>query len=334
MILITGGTGFLGKYIVQHLHNEGYPLRLFVQDINHPLIKTFPKNIEIIEGNILDITTLEKTFEEIEYVVHSAAMVGMSKNKQSEMRAVNETGTENIANLCIDFNIKKLVHISSSAALGRTLDSRLRGNDERMITEQNKFSHDKENSYYGYTKYLAEKQIHRGVAEGLNAVQICPAVILGNGSWWGGTRNIFQTIHKRMPFYPPGSNGFIYAPDVAKAIAILLKSNLSQGEKFILSAETIPYHSLFDQIATALNRSKPTFPLPKIPAFIFAYLNQYISTLTQSEPSITPQTVQTAFSHYPYSGERFAKTFNFQYTPIQQAIIEIAKKFLHPNPQI
>src|SRR5690606_20587357 len=131
MNLITGGTGLVGAHLLLFLLEKGEKVRAIYRD-ESSLKKTeklfkqqakenlFPQ-IEWVKADIIDIPALEKAFENIEYVYHCAAFVSLSSSDE-KMRKINIEGTANIANLCIDFKVKKLCYVSSVAALGDPID--------------------------------------------------------------------------------------------------------------------------------------------------------------------------------------------------------------------
>src|SRR6516162_610527 len=251
MILVTGGTGFLGAYIIQELIHNGYAVRATRRNGKIPFFisKEVVSKVDWVEGDILDTISLEEAMHGVDTVIHSAAKVSFSKKERKEMYATNITGTANIVNLALDKKIKRFVYISSVSAIGRT------GN-RTSVDENSPWENNKGNSHYGITKYHAEMEVWRGEAEGLSTVIINPSTVLGYGDWNQSSCAIFRNIFNEFPWYTTGTNGFVDVKDVARAAVDLMAKDF-RGERFILSAKTLSFHQLFDLIADGFSKRRP-----------------------------------------------------------------------------
>src|ERR1043165_7189771 len=101
MILVTGGTGFLGSYIIKNLVEKGHTVRA----IRRPSSKLpffIPNEIwskvQWVEGDVLDVVALQEAMNGIDAIIHSAAIVSFTKNNRDEMYRVNIEGTTNVVN--------------------------------------------------------------------------------------------------------------------------------------------------------------------------------------------------------------------------------------------
>ena len=112
-ILVTGGTGFLGKRLVQKLLNEGNDVIVFSRHLHDDL----PEDVKPVLGDIRDKGALRKAFEKIDVVYHLAICLNES---DPDMREINVKGTQNVAELCKESGVKRLVYMSSSGVLGET----------------------------------------------------------------------------------------------------------------------------------------------------------------------------------------------------------------------
>lgn len=324
MILLTGATGFLGKYLVDEFHAAGYKVRILARN---PQNCGFSQNAQtdIVEGDILDIVALEKAMEGVEYVVHAAAMVSFNPQKKAEMKKINVQGTENVVNLCLEMGVKKLIYVSSIAALGRT-----EGNEH--ITEDTKWQNSPLNSQYAITKRQGELEIYRGLEEGLNAAIVNPGQIIGAGHWHQSTGQFFSIVNKGLSFYNRGINGAVGAADVAKAIRLLLESPYNKGERFLLVSESISQKDLFSQIALSIGKKPPKWELPPFIARIAGFVFEMYGKLVGKEPLITRETITTSLNQYFYDGSKVTRLLGMEYTPLSEVIKEAGKQFLKENP--
>lgn len=321
MILLTGATGFLGRETLKVLKNEGTQVRALLRNPGKIEGDLLFKDVDIAEGDINDIASIERAIEGIDRVIHSAAMVSFQKRDLDLMRKINVEGTANLVNVCLDKSVHKFVHVSSIAALGRSL-----GGD--IITESSKWKPDGQNSGYAITKHFAEQEVHRGVAEGLRAVIAVPGLILGSGDWNHGSAKIFKMAAGGFPFYTTGSNGFVGVEDVANALHQLLESRYYNGEKFILVSQNITYQLLLSLIARSLGKKPPGIRVNTFVAKCMGLLSESWANVTGGHPVITYETARTTSGKFTYDGNLYSRTFGKEYTPIEEVIIETAKRFI------
>jgi nucleoside-diphosphate-sugar epimerase len=331
MILITGGTGFLGRFIVDECLRNGEQVRILARNpakvasrvVENPLWR----GVDIAEGDLLDHAQLDQAMKGVDRVIHAAAVVSFWPRRYEEMREVNVTGTELLIDVCLENNVSKILHVSSIAALGRTIVG-------GVITEKAKWSKSKLNTQYGRSKYLAELQIYRGVEEGLKATICNPGLILGagnpqSGGWTSGTPRLFNTVYKGLRYYNPGATGIVAAEDVARGIYGLLQSDFNLGERFIMVAENIAYKQLFERIASGL-KVKPPRTVP--PAWLVGMAARFLTikgNLRNKEPLITPETARISRHQSLYDGSKITQSIDFQYSDMEKVIEETAQKFLH-----
>src|SRR5437773_2327959 len=123
MVLVTGGTGFLGSYIIKELVEKNYPVRAIrraTSKLPFYISKDIFDKVEWVEGDVLDVISLEKAMNGVDTVIHSAATISFLQKEKKWMYQVNIEGTANMVNMALEKNISRFVHISSVAAIGRS----------------------------------------------------------------------------------------------------------------------------------------------------------------------------------------------------------------------
>ncbi len=321
MILVTGGTGLLGSKLLKRLIKDGEKVRAICRKSSRfDQIKEIKDKIEWVEADVLDVPSLEIAMKDIKQVYHCAAMVSFNPSKRKAMYQINIEGTANIVNVALSANIDRLVHVSSIAALGRVKDG-------AKIDESTMWEDSSDNSHYSITKYRSEQEVWRGIAEGLNAVIVNPSVILGEGNWKTDSSSFFANVHKGMPFYPVGCNGFVDSQDVVDAMVYLMERGVS-GERFILSAKNIYYKDLFFMMADQFNKKRPSLPLTKIIGALIWRIVSVHSFIMGKTPVITKETVNTISKKYFYDNSKIiAAGFNFR--PPSETIMRCCKAYLN-----
>jgi dihydroflavonol-4-reductase len=319
-IFITGATGLLGSCLIKKLAKQNIRIKaLFRSEI--PFTNS---NTEWIRGDIFDTVLLEEILYDVDEVYHCAGKVSFNPRDRKQIFKTNVEGTANVVNACLNTAVKKLLHVSSVSALGR-----IRQN--AIITEEMQWSEETSNSVYGESKYLAEMEVWRGIAEGLNAVIVNPTIILGAGDWNNGSTEIFKSIYKEFPYFSEGITGFVDVEDVAAAMMALMQSNIS-AERFIISAENISYKQLFDMIATAFNKKQPHKKVTPFMAAMVWRFEALKSLLTSKAPFVTKETARTALAKVQFDNSKLLTALpSFKYTPLKSSIERICKELLNQN---
>jgi dihydroflavonol-4-reductase len=320
-IFVTGGTGFLGAYLLRHLLIEGYTnIRALRQASSKmDLVESFEGAIEWVEGNILDIVGLESAMQGIKKVYHCAAVVSFYPSDRQKMMEVNVEGTANVVNIALHLGIEKLVHVSSVAAIGRSKEG-------STLNENSKWERSPFNTNYAISKFKAEQEVWRGIAEGLNAAIVNPGIIMGSSRWDEGSARFFELVWKGYRFYPVGTASLVDIRDVVSFMTKLMESDI-RAERYILHATSYTYKQLLSDIAKHLDCNPPTI---KVTPFLrsLAWRLAWIQSLFNGKkPLLTKETANNSSRTFYYDHSKSLQVFDFEYTPIKTTIEETAKQF-------
>ena len=332
MILVTGGTGFLGAHLLFHLSHREEKIRAVKRHSSSletakkifsfyaEEIGPFWNKIEWVDADVLDIVSLEEVMEGVDTLYHTAAVVSYDPSEREMMMETNIQGTANVMDTARIAGIKKVCHVSSIAALGRA------GNNG-ITDEETPWTDKKDISAYSLSKFEAEREVWRAMAEGLNAVIVNPSVILGPGDWNKGTCKLFKMVHDGLKVYTTGVNGYVDVNDVAKAMILLTESEIS-GERFVLNSENISYKELFTMMAEALHVSPPQIRAGKFLTQVAWRVLKWKSLFTGKPPFITRDLARTAGNRYFYSSEKIKHATGFRFAPVKETIRYTAELFL------
>lgn len=321
-ILVTGGTGFLGAYIIKELVEKGYAVRAIRRSAKLPAF--IPAEIlnkaEWVEGDVLDVISLEEAMQGVDAVIHSAAVVSFLKKERKSMYQVNVDGTANVVNLALELNIKRLVHISSVAALGRTAG-------EAHVNEETRWEESRVNTHYARSKQKGELEVWRGISEGLNAVILNPSTILGYGDWNSSSCAIFKRIHEGFKYYTSGINGFVDVYDVARITELMLKND-TNGEQFVVNGDSWTFKRLQETIAGGLNKKKPAKEATPFLLGLAWRTEKIRSLFTGKKPLLTKESARVAVSKTWFENYKLLKALpDFSFTPLEDTIREACKKY-------
>ncbi len=316
MILVTGGAGLVGNELIKQLLAQGKTVKAIYN--KSPLKFTNSSMLIPVPCDILDVYALEDVMKNVTEVYHCAAIVSFAPKDEHTLYKVNVEGTANVVNACLNAGVRKLVYVSSVAALGRIRVG-------EMINETMQWTAETSNSKYGHSKYLAEMEVWRAVAEGLNAVVINPVIILGAGNWNEGSTKLFKSVYEGFPWFTTGTSGFVGVQDVANAMIQLMQSDIT-AEKFIISAENATYQSILNRIAVGFNKKVPSKKVTPFLAAITWRLEAIKSRFTGSSPLITKETAATSLAEVKFDNSKLLRFLpNFKYTSLQETVEHTCK---------
>jgi nucleoside-diphosphate-sugar epimerase len=168
-VLVTGGGGFLGGAICRQLLARGDEVTAYQRSASDELEKL---GIQVIQGDICDIESLNTALRGIDAVIHTAAKAGLSVNYDEYFRP-NVTGTENVINACLNNGTRKLVFTSSPSVTHS--DGDIEGGNESLPYPETY------NSPYPQTKALSEQLVMAANCPELHTVSLRPHLVWGPG---------------------------------------------------------------------------------------------------------------------------------------------------------
>jgi dihydroflavonol-4-reductase len=333
-LLVTGGTGFLGAWLLAELALGNHPIRAthrtgssfalvqHVFQLRHgEQAQTLLNKINWVEADLGDIFSVEEVVKEVSAIFHVAGLVSFQKKDKKALKERNTEDTARLVNEALVAGCPDFVYVSSIAALGR-------GSLPEDITEERLWKRDKMNSTYAFTKYEGEMEVWRGAEEGLRVLVVNPAVILGPGSYHQGTGKLFSQTFKGLPFLPPGATGFVGVEDCAKAM-VQLYAGGHFGERFILNGENRSWASVFQRIANALGVAVTSREISAKTLSMAGWWVERWSSLTGQSTPFTEETARNAGLSHRYHSDKLLRTLpDFRFTPIDQVIAETARDFL------
>lgn len=334
MVLVTGGTGLVGAHLllnlirkgkaVKAIHRKGSNLKRVEKVFNYYEengSKLF-QNIDWVEADLNDIPALEKAFEQIGFVYHSAAYISFDPSQYQNLMTINAEGTANIVNLCIAKNVKKLCYVSTIGTIGKSING-------SIATEENEWN-DQHVNVYARSKYAAEMEVWRASQEGLSVVMVNPGVIIGSGFWDTGSGTLFTTANKGFSFYPPGGTGFITVHDVVRMLVSLMDSEI-KNERFIAVAKNLTFKEILLPLTTSLGKQPPTKQLKYWQLEIGRIGDFLWSTLSGSARRITKNSIYSMKHRDTYDNSKVKEVLNFEFEELEPTIHFSCRRFVEEN---
>ncbi len=314
-ILVTGGSGLLGSYLLRWFKKKGYDkLTATYQSTSAAIPTDLKDGIEWRRSSLPDKPDAFELMSDKDWVIHSAGLISYFKEDKYKLLEVNKEGTGHIVNACLAHQVEHLIYIGSIGSLGKE-------SNNVVLNESNGWLQNQYSTSYGLSKYFGELEAWRGASEGLNVSVILPSVILGTGNWQRSSLKLIDLVANGSPFYPGGQTGYVDVRDVAEFAGILLERSLS-GDRWILNGANLTYGELYQRIADQLNIKKKFQEAPEWQARIMLLA----SNLKSGRFSV-PDILNQVYGTFYYDASKSQTVEGFKYTPIDQTIREVALAF-------
>jgi nucleoside-diphosphate-sugar epimerase len=320
MNLVTGATGIVGLRILYDLLKRNEEVRALKRSSSDMAFAekvlrfygaqdTDLNNINWIEGDLLDIFSLDNALEGVKTVYHCAALVSYNPKDEKKLFQMNEGGTKNLVNACLTSGVENICHISSVAALGVE--------KEGSTTEDSHWQRDENRSIYGLTKFLAEREVWRGGAEGLKVLAVNPSIILGPSKADQSSGMLVSMLRKGSKYFPSGGVGLVDVRDVSKACITAVKED-KFGERYLLNSENLSFQDLLSKAADSFGNENPK---TKLPDFLLelAWRFGLIARLFGIK-SISKETAQSAQRQANYGNSKAKNGLKLEFISVKESL--------------
>jgi dihydroflavonol-4-reductase len=318
--LVTGATGHIGNVVARKLLERGEKVRaLILPGESRESIQGL--NVEAVEGDILNLDSLFKSFQGVRGVFHLAGVISILPGHDSVVQRVNVEGTRNVLHVAKETGIKKLVYTSSIHAIKRV--------ENGVIDEA--LPYDPNNPYgqYDCAKAQATLDVQQAALAGLEAVIACPTGVIGpydfRGSMMG---DVIRTAAEQKPtLYVDGAYDFVDVRDVADGL-IAAAEHGKRGESYILSGQKISVRYLLETVREITGRG---FMLMKMPFELAKWVAQFTPhyyQLTKTSPRFTPYSLEVLRSNSNISHAKATRELGYQPRSVYESIRDTVKWFL------
>lgn len=255
-ILITGGTGFLGRHLVAHLRQmPGQPILRLLNYGPCPF-RDLP-GVEVIDGDIRRFDDVARAMEGCQKVYHLAGFVSRNPAHRERLFEVHVQGTRNVCEAALRYKPEKIVAVSSSGTIAVSRDPVPRdetaGYPWELISRW---------PYY-LSKAQAEQEALRYARDHrLPIVIVNPALLLGPGDEFGSsTGDVALFLKGQVLATPRGGICFVDARDAAAALVAAMERG-RPGERYLLGAANWTLAEFLQHLASLTGRRAPALQPP------------------------------------------------------------------------
>jgi len=326
IVLVTGATGHLGNNVIRELINKDFSVRALLYpncSIGEASLRGL--DVEFFFGDILNIDSLEKALEGVDYVVHLAGIISIDGDKDGIVTKINQNGSANVADICLKNKVKRLIHMSSIHVYD-FLDYR------RPICETSNFSSRDWHGDYAYSKVLAEKEIRKRIEKGLKAIILNPTGIIGPNDFEPSRMGTFflDIFYKRYPTIIDGGFHYVDARDVGKmVISSFLKGRI--GESYILSENFYSMKKIYEMCHEITGLSVPKIEIPLAFAYLGIPFDKLKAILLRKEALVTSESLGALKTMMELDNRKAVNELGFSPRKMEETLRDIYIWFIKNN---
>ncbi|MEG6616221.1 complex I NDUFA9 subunit family protein [Peptococcaceae bacterium 1198_IL3148] len=299
MILVTGATGYLGRYVVKDLLESGQQVRCLVRnakEINIP-------GAELVQGDITDPVSLAVACTGVDSIIHLVAII--RENKHMSFEAINIDGTKNLLEAAKTSGVQHFIYMS---VLGASTNPKYK---------------------YTYSKGVAEVEV---VNSGINYTILRPSVIFGPG--FGFVDRLLQSLRMTPTIVVvPGDGNTKFQPISVKDVAKCVETVIQKPEQYINriidigGPEHLTYEQMLDTVMeiTNIKKAKLHLPIPLVRVAV-GLMQRFMA-----DPPVTPVELAQLDVDNKTSVNAIKKHFGFIPTKFAEGVAYIQYKVKEPK---
>ncbi len=317
-LFVTGGTGFIGKQVLNKLADSEHKLVCLVRKTNPDKEKLQNAGISVIEGDVRDKASVLHGINGCDCVINLANIYSFWERDPSDYRAVNVDGTRNVMEAALEAKVSKVVHVSTTVTYGKPKDV--------------PFTEESEPGPVRFSRYAQSKLEGDQIAwdlyknKGLPLVVVYPSGVLGAGDKKPSGEYVGGILNKRLPATVFNSSilTWVHVKDVAEGIVKAAEKPDNIGERYFICKHQISIGELNKLIREVSGVSLPVISMPTFMAMMNAYLFTGLSKMTKKPPpwGMSVDQMKTMKEGFRADGSKAERELGITYTPIRAAIEE------------
>ena len=316
LVLVTGGSGFLGSAVVRTLLARGSRVRALVRSSSPP-DNLRALDCETVAGDLTDQESLKAAMRGVRYLFHVAADYRFWARDPSVILRVNVGGTSSLMQEALLAGVERIVYTSSVAALkvaGATMP----------VDETAPLAPDEAIGAYKRSKTLAEREVERMILrDRLPAIIVNPTTPIGPRDIRPTPtgRILLDAARGRIPAFVDTGLNFAHVDDIAEGHLLAFERGRI-GERYILGGENVLLRDLLAGIAGLSGRRAPRISLPRLPLYPLAFGAEAVARLTGKEPLLTLDGLRMSRYRMFFTSAKAERELGYRSRPYQEGVAD------------
>jgi dihydroflavonol-4-reductase len=318
-VLVTGGSGFIGRHLVGALLAKGEDVRVLDLD------PTLPGDlaVELVRGSVVDREACDKALDGVDRIYHLAGIAHLWRRDKQDFDIANRRGTETLLKAAAAKHVRRFVHCSTESILLP------RRRHHRAIDESTLPALEDMAGPYTRSKHLAERAALEASKNGLDVVVVNPTVPIGVGD-----RNMTPPaamfalfLSGETPFFLDCILNLVDVRDIADGIIRAGEQGRS-GERYILGGENMVMRELLPILERKSGRRMPKRTVPAALALFTGSISGWIADqVTHRPPVATREAVILALRSAPFDSAKAKRELGYRPGPIDRPLTEVVEAF-------
>lgn len=303
---VTGGTGFIGLNLVEHLTQAGWEVTALHRPSSRLTdLQKYP--VRLVEGTIEDKASLERVFpEDVDAVFHVAGDVSLWSGHRERQWRTNVEGTRNMVAVALLKGSRKFVHTSSTSVYGLPAEP----------FDETSPKLGKDSYHYQHSKAVAEEEVAKGIAAGLDAVFLNPANVIGRYDWSTWSQFIRLAANRQLLRIPPGRACYADVSAVVRAHVAAAEKGQT-GHNYILGGTEASYFEIVQLIGKLLGQRTNTGVGRKVVLRSAGRVSERISRIIGKEPRISAESAAIVCANIICRSDKAARELDYRPVPLE-----------------
>jgi len=317
-VVVTGASGHIGANLVRTLVAQGRTVRALVH-VDRRAIEGL--DIEQVDGDVRDAHSLQCAFDGAEVVYHLAGYISLQMDEWSLCEAINVAGTRNVVNACLQSGVSRLIHCSSMSVFEqKPLDVTL---DENRPLVESQY-----HPPYDRSKAAAEKEVRKGIEEGLDAVIINPTSVVGPFDYKPSHAGeaLIDYAHGDVPAAVDGGVDWVDVRDVIIGV-IRAEERAPSGAQYLLSGQWYSMLDFGNIVEEITGVPAPRIVLPMWLARFSVPFMAISDRRSEKRPRITSVSLRELQSNPNISSQKATRDLDYHPRPLSETLTDTLRWF-------
>lgn len=304
-VLVTGGTGFLGRHLVRALVERGHEVTVLYRSERR--LRHLP-DVQTIRGDVRDAASIRGCAHGVEVVFHLAGEVAWGRHLRHRMLEGHVAGTRHLIAEAKRVQVSRFILTSSAAAVGFS-------DDGTPLDESSPFNGDRLNIGYAIAKRQAEEEVLREADTGFPGWCVNPSVIVGPRS----PSFLSLVAQGRLRTAPAGGVNLVDVRDVVTGHLLAMEKG-EPGTRTILAGTNLPLVEAFQQIQRLAGKRESVRPLSRSAARLAAIAAETAAWVTRRDAALAWDLATLTGRFAYYDATRAKQQWGWRARPLQETL--------------